>query len=114
MLLGKMGKLEKQMMEMIEIHHHGVKNRKNGWKNAKKKNGGDGANTLHYLHHLVCNCLKMSVVLSVFLFLFEMIDLDGFGRLLFLLIHHFCVDLRGLHIGVTKHLADCIDVGTIG
>ena len=31
-----------------------------------KKNGGDGANTLHYLHHLACNCLKINVVLSFF------------------------------------------------
>lgn len=29
-----------------------------------KKNGGDGVNTLHYLHHLVCNCLKIRMVLS--------------------------------------------------
>lgn len=30
----------------------------------KIKNGGDGANVLHYFHHLEFNCLKMRVVLS--------------------------------------------------
>ena len=30
MLLGKMGKEKKEMMKTIEIHHHGVKNRKIG------------------------------------------------------------------------------------
>ena len=52
---------------MIEIH---LPNAENGRKQyyfagkRQKMNGGDGANALHYLHHLERNCLKMRMVLS--------------------------------------------------